>query len=119
MPNVFTYDAAYLSRQRNAIKDSIASARYRVGMTWYPAKIESREILSDGRIEVRFTIDHTVTGGITVTSIELLDHNGDRIGSKDVSIRREDAIEGIFYVCRLSLFQVVENEDRTGAYDAL
>ena len=119
MANVFTLDSAYLEKKRNDIKNDISSARYKVGSTWYSAQIESVELLSDGRVEVTFLIDHTVVGNITVTAIELYDLNGVRIGSKTVSITRADATEGILYVCRFSLFQVVENTSNTGAYDAL
>ena len=119
MANVFTYDSTYLSAKRTDIKNDIAYARYKVGSTWYQAKIESATVLNDGRVEVTFVIDHTVSGNITVTGIELYDHNGVRIGSKTVSITRENAVEGILYVCRLALFQIVENTSGTGAYDAL
>ena len=119
MADVLTYDSAYLTKNRNRIKEDVAYARYRVGSTWYQAQIESATVLPDGRVEVTFEIDHTVTGNITVTGIELYDHNGTRIGSRAVSITRQDATEGILYVCRLSLFQVVPNTSGTGAYDAL
>ena len=119
MADVLTYDSAYLNKNRNRMKEDIAYARYKVGSTWYQAQIESAAVLSDGRVEVKFEIDHTVTGNITVTGIELYDHNDTRIGSRTVSITRQDATEGILYVCRLSLFQVVPNTSGTGAYDAL
>ena len=68
---------------------------------------------------MKFIIDHTVSGNITVTGIELYDHGKARIGSRTVSITRADATEGILYVCRFNLFQVVENKDKAGAYDKL
>lgn len=119
MAEVFTLDSAYLTNKRTQIKNDIAYARYKVGSTWYRANIESAIILNDGRVEVKFIIDHTVSGNITVTGVELYDHNGTRIGGKTVSITRADAVEGIMYVCRFKLFQVVENNSNTGAYDAL
>lgn len=119
MAGVFTLDSTYLARKRNSIKEDISYARYKVGNTWYNAAITSVEVLPDGRVEARFLIDHTVAGNITVTGVELYDHNGVRIGSRAVSITRADAVEGILYVCRFSLFQVVENGSGTGAYDAL
>ncbi len=119
MAEVFTLDSTYLTEKRTQIKNDISYARYKVGSTWYQAGIESATILNDGRVEVMFIIDHTVAGNITVTGVELYDHNGVRIGSKTVSITRADATEGILYVCRFKLFQVVENDDNTGAYDAL
>lgn len=119
MADVFTIDSAYLDEKRAQIMNDIAYARYKVGSTWYRAKIENAQILTDGRVEVTFIIDHTVSGNITVTGIELYDRNGTRVGGRSVSITRADATEGILYVCRFKLFQVVENSDRTGAYDAL
>ena len=119
MADVFTLDSAYLTSKRSEIKNDIAYARYKVGSTWYQAAIQSAEVLNNGRVEVMFLIDHTVSGNITVTGVELYDYNGVRIGSKTVSITRADATEGILYVCRFSLFQVVENSSNTGAYDAL
>ena len=119
MADVFTLDSAYLDEKRAQIKTDMAYARYKVGSTWYQARIEDVKILTDGRVEATFIIDHTVAGNITVTGIELYDRNGIRIGGRTVSITRADATEGILYVCRFKLFQVVENSDRTGAYDAL
>lgn len=119
MADVFTLDSAYLAAKRKEIKNDPSYARYKVGSTWYQAKIEKAEVLNSGVVEVTFLIDHTVSGNITVTGVELYDHNGVRIGSKAVSIARADATEGILYVCRFQLFQVTENTSRTGAYDAL
>lgn len=117
--DVFTLDSRYLDGKRKQIGNDVAYARYKVGNTWYKADIQKAEVLNDGRVEVTFVIDHTVSGNITVTGVELYDHNGARIGSKTVSITRADATEGILYVCRFSLFQIVENSGKTGAYDAL
>lgn len=119
MADVFTLDSAYLTSKRKQISTDFAYARYKVGNSWYKANIEKAEVLPNGRVEVTFIIDHTVTGNITVTSIELYDHNDVRIGYRPVSITRGDATEGILYVCRFSLFQVVENAQKNGAYDAL
>lgn len=119
MDNVFTLDSAYLSENRKRIKQDISYARYKVGSTWHRAKIESATVLADGRVEATFLIDHTISGNITVTGIELYDQNGTRIGGKSESITRADATEGILYVARFSLFQVKENASNTGAYDAL
>lgn len=119
MADVLTYDSAYLAKNRTRIKNDVSYARYKVGSTWHVANIQNAAVLPDGRVEVTFLIDHTISGNITVTGIELYDNNGVRIGSRTVSITRQDAVEGILYVCRLSLFQVVPNSGGTGAYDAL
>lgn len=117
--NVFTLDDSYLDLKRRQIGNDVVYARYKVGSTWYKADIEKAEVLNDGRVEVTFIIDHTVSGNITVTGIELYNRGGVRIGSKTVSITRADATEGILYVCRFSLFQIIRNSENTGAYDAL
>lgn len=119
MADVFTLDSNYLAAKRKEIKNDISYARYKVGSTWYQAAIQKAEVLNSGVVEVTFLIDHTVSGNITVTGVELYDHNGVRIGSKTVSITRADATEGILYVCRFQLFQITENSSKTGAYDAL
>lgn len=119
MADVLTYDSAYLNAKRQEIKNDIAYARYKVGSTWYKTSIVDATILADGRVEIRFVVDHTVSGNITVTAIELYDHGGTRVASKTVSITRQDVQEGILYACRLALFQVVPNTSGRGAYDAL
>ena len=85
MADVLTYDSAYLAKERKRVKDDVSYARYKVGSTWYQTDIQSAEILSDGRVEVTFTIDHTVSGNITVTGIELYDRNGTRIANTRLS----------------------------------
>lgn len=117
MADVFTLDAAYLKSLRERIASDMTYAQYQVGGVWHKTPIESAKVLDDGRIEVRFLIDHTVTGDITVTGIEVYDRNGTRVASRTVNIQRKDATEGILYVCRFALFQVTENRGKTGTYD--
>lgn len=117
--NVFTFDSAYLVRMRTRIMNEIRYAEYKVGSTWYRTTIQTAQILSDGRVEVVFVIDHTIVGNITVTGVRLYDKNGDKIGEKSTSITREDATEGIAYTVRIKLFQAVENSTNTGAYDEI
>jgi len=117
--NVFTFDSAYLLRQRTRIMNEIRYADYKVGSAWHRTNIQTKQILSDGRVEVVFVIDHTVAGNITVTGVRLYDENGDMVGEKSTSITREDATEGISYTVRIKLFQAVENSGNTGAYDEI
>ena len=116
--NVFTLDSAYLGRLRTRVMKEIRYAEYKVGSTWYRTDIQTSQILSDGRVEVVFVIDHTVAGNITVTGVRLYDENGEKIGEKTTSITRADATEGISYTVRFRLFQAVDNSTNTGAYDA-
>lgn len=117
MADVFTLDAGYLKSLRERIASDMTYARYQVKGTWYKTQIESAKVLDDGRIEVRFLIDHTVSGDITITGIELYDRDSRRVASRTVSIQRKDATEGIIYVCRFTLFQVTENQGNRGKYD--
>jgi len=119
MANTFTLDSAYLARKRNQVKNEIRYAEYQVSGVWHRTDIQTAQILSDGRVEIVFLIDHTIAGNITVTGVRLYDYNGDLVGSKVTSITRADATEGISYTVRFRIFQVVENESGTGAYDAL
>lgn len=86
-----------LQSMRKHLKDNIAYAMYKVGSTYYHADIEDMELLNDGRLSVTFIIDHTVAGNITVTEVQLYDHNGVLWASKSESIARKDVQEGILY----------------------
>ena len=94
-----------LNSLRNHLKNSIAYARYKVGSTYYQAEIQAAEVLADGRIAVTFIIDHTVAGNITVTEVQLFDHNGTLWASKAESITRKDAQEGILYRFRFTIIE--------------
>ena len=117
MAEGFALDRAYLDRKREQIRRDIAYARYRVGDAWYKTPIVSAKLLESGEIETAFIIDHTVSGSMTVTEVELREKSGALIGGKPVRITRADATEGIMYVIRLRLFQAVESEGGSGAFD--
>lgn len=92
-----------LDSLRNHLKNSIAYAAYKVGNTYYKAEIQDAQVLADGRITVTFIIDHTIAGNITVTEVQLFDHNGKLWASKAESITRKDAQEGILYRFRFTI----------------
>ena len=94
-----------LNSLRNHLKNNSAYARYKVGSTYYQAEIQTAEVLADGRIAVTFIIDHTVAGNITVTEVQLFDHNGTLWASKAESITRKDAQEGILYRFRFTIVE--------------
>ena len=98
---MLTNDA--LNSLRNHLKTNIAYARYKVGSPYYEAPIQTAEILADGRIAITFVIDHTVAGNITVTEVQLFNHNGVLWASKAESITRADAQEGILYRFRFTI----------------
>ena len=90
---------------RNHLKNSIAYAQYKVGSAYYKADIQTAEVLADGRIAITFLVDHTVAGNITVTEVQLYDHNGVMWASKAESITRKDAQEGILYRFRFTIVE--------------
>lgn len=94
---------AALTSIRKHLKESIAYAKYKVGGTLHTAPIEDAELLPDGRISITTIIDHSVAGNITVTEVQLYDHNGVMWASKAESITRADAQEGILYRFRFTI----------------
>ena len=86
-----------LTALKNCIKNNIAYAQYKVNGLYHKADIQSAEILSDGRVAITFLIDHTVSGNITVTEVQLYDHNGSLWANKSESITRSSVQEGILY----------------------
>ncbi|GHU52637.1 hypothetical protein AGMMS49975_08850 [Clostridia bacterium] len=56
--------------------DNIAFGKYKVGSTYYPLTILSKEIQPNGKMLVRVQCDHPSTGNITITEIQLYDIAG-------------------------------------------
>ncbi len=92
-----------LQSMRMHLKNSIAYAMYKVGDTYYKADIQNASLMEDGRIAITFVIDHTVAGNVTVTEVQLYDHNGALWASKAESITRSAVQEGILYRFRFSV----------------
>lgn len=86
-----------LTALKNCIKNNIAYARYKVGSTYYRSEITDAYIMDDGRVAVTFLIDHTLSGNITITEVQLCDHNGSQWAKKTESITRKATQEGILY----------------------
>ena len=84
-----------LQSMRNHLKNAIAYAMYKVGGSYYRAEIQDASLLADGRIAITFIIDHTIAGNVTVTEVQLYDHNGQLWESKSESITRSTVQEGI------------------------
>lgn len=76
---------------------TISYARYKVNGTYYNVGKPNIHVLSDGRIAVDVLIDHTVSGNITVTEIQLFDVNNKLWLSKPESVARKAVQEGILY----------------------
>lgn len=86
-----------LTALKNCFTENIAFAKFKVGSTYYHTTIQNAEILSDGRVAITFLIDHTASGNITVTEVQLYDHSGRLWASKVESITRKAVQEGILY----------------------
>ncbi|MBQ8708528.1 MAG: hypothetical protein IJ523_10615 [Succinivibrionaceae bacterium] len=95
--------ADMLNALREYVKSNIAYAMYKVGNTYYRAELQEKQVLADGRVSVTFLIDHTVAGNITVTEVQLYNYSGVKWAAKSVSIKRQDATEGILYRCRFTV----------------
>ena len=86
-----------LTSIKNHMKKMVTSAKYKVGSTYYTAKVQNAQVLSDGRLAIDVIIDHTLSGNITVTEVQLYDVNGSLWAKKADSITRADVQEGILY----------------------
>lgn len=56
--------------------DNVVSGKYRVGNTYYPLTILSKEILPNGKMLIRVQCDHPTEGNIVITEIQLYDRAG-------------------------------------------
>lgn len=86
-----------LTALKKCFTENISYAKFKVGSTYYQTPIQNAEILSDGRVAITFLIDHTISGNITVTEVQLYDYSGQLWASKVESITRKATQEGILY----------------------
>lgn len=82
---------------KNHIKNSIAYAKYKVDDTYYTADISDAHIMEDERVSITFVIDHEMQGNITITEVQLYDHQDRLWASKSENITRRTVQEGILY----------------------
>ena len=114
--NRITLTVALLDAMRDFVCKNMAYARYKAGDVWHESEITEKQVLEDGRIAVSFMIDHAATGNETVTEISLHNYSGVAWATKDVSISRPNATEGILCRCR---FNVVEDTEEGGMTNGL
>ena len=88
---------AALTGIKEHIKKMVVSAKYKVSGTYYTAQNVEAKLLDDGRVAVDVLIDHSLSGNITVTEVQLYDRNGSLWAKKADSISRTDVQEGILY----------------------
>jgi len=68
--------AAAIQGYKQFTIDNVVFGRYRVGSTYYPLTILSKEILPNGKMLMRVQVDHPTAGNIVVTEIQLYDRAG-------------------------------------------
>jgi hypothetical protein len=56
--------------------DNIAFGRYKVGSSYYPLTILSKEVQPNGKMLVRVQCDHPSAGNIVITELQLYDIAG-------------------------------------------
>lgn len=95
---------------RDYTKRTVAYAKYKIGTTYYRAKIESVEVTAEGIVEVEFKIETKSTGAVTVTEIQLYDTNNDLWLSKQESLKMDSVAEGFCYVCQLVISEKEEEK---------
>ena len=86
-----------LNSIKDHMKNRVRYAKYKVGGSYYQTDIQEAQVLPDGRVAIDVLIDHTLPGNITVTEVQLYDHNGQLWAKKAESISRADVQEGILY----------------------
>lgn len=88
-------DSAAFEDLNNFIKRRIASARYRVGSTYYPATINDIVILPTGTVRALLSI---IPGGtVTINRVELYNSDGKLWAHQDVSITVSTGQTGVLY----------------------
>lgn len=97
--------AAMLEALREYVRFNLAYARYKVGSAYYRAELNEKQVLPDGRVSITFEIDHTLSGNINITEVQLFNRNGVMWANKAVSITRLAVQEGIMYRCRFTVIE--------------
>lgn len=88
---------AALTGFKEHVKRHVAYARYKVGSTYYKTDITSVYTMSDGKVAIEFEVDHTLSGNITVTEVQIFNTAGELWLSVSENITRKARQEAIFY----------------------
>lgn len=91
---------------REHLKNRIAYAQYTVAGSVQKTRIETAEILSDGRISVFLIIDAAQTSGEVVTDISLYDSDDVLLVQKAENIIQDPSMGGIYYHFFFSIEEV-------------
>lgn len=79
------------------IQRTVSYAKYKVGSNYYRTDIIKIEINKSGQVEIDFIVDHTLSGDIKITEVQLYDNENNLWLSKAESITRKARQEGVFY----------------------
>ena len=96
--------AAAINSFKAHIDRTIAYAKYKIGATYYQAPIHKREVLSDGRVAVYFTIN--TTGAATIAEVQLYDTSGPLWATKPENIEVASVQNGVLYRFTFSIQEV-------------
>lgn len=88
-------DPAAFTDLRNFIKLRIASARYRVGSTFYTTALNDITILGSGTVRALLSI--APGGTVTINRVELTNSDGNLWAHQDVSITISTGQTGVLY----------------------
>lgn len=91
-----------LQGYRDYTKRTVDYARYKIGSTYYRAKIEDIEILSNGLVEISFKIE-IKSGSGTVSEVQLFDNNNNLWFSGNENLQMKDVSEGFLYVVQIEI----------------
>ena len=97
-------EAVAINSFKAHIDRTIAYAKYKIGATYYQAPIHKREILSDGRVAVYFTIN--TTGAATIAEVQLYDTSGQLWATKPENIEVASVQNGVLYRFTFSIQEV-------------
>lgn len=90
---------------RDYAKRTISYARYKIGNSYFNAKITDITTDVEGKLKVDFTIDPTAHGDITVTEVQLYNTSGELWWNKSENITRKSNQEGIFYRVTINIHE--------------
>ncbi len=88
---------------KNYVLRTVAYAKYKVGSTYYKTDITNVYINDDDNVAIEFQIDHSISGDITVTEVQIYDTAGELWLSSSENITRKDNQEAIFYRFTISI----------------
>lgn len=82
---------------KNYALNRIASARYKIGSTYYTATINDKQITGNGIVRIQFPIIPQASSTVTVTEVQLISTAGAVWAKKAVSISIETIQTGILF----------------------